>query len=943
MIRFFSFCVVSFYLILNTSFAQITKTIDLSGVWQYELDRDNIGLNENWQNKKFTKKLNFPGSLTTNKIGDPPNLNTKWTGGIWDSSFFRLDKYIPYRKDDNFKTTIWLQAAHYYVGPAWYQKEVIIPQSWKGKTMDLFLERCHWQSTLFIDGEMIDSKNSLSTPHFYKIANKLTPGKHIITIRVDNAINEVDPGNSAHSLSDHTQTNWNGIVGKMNLTLRDDLELSDVKITSDINKKSINTLFVVNNKTEQTIKKKISFTINGKSSDTRNQVVKPIVKEYEIFPGENYLDMDLELGDKAKLWDEFNPNLYALTISILNNSGNESISQDFGLRKVSTSGTQIAINDEKIFIRGTLECAIFPKTGFPPNDTAEWGRIARKIKSYGLNSLRFHSWCPPKAAFIAADKHGVYLQVECSSWAEIGYDKPIDKYIYEESERIVKNFGNHPSFVLMSYGNEPHGKNHKEFLAKFVKHCKAKDTRRIYTAGAGWPDIIEADYHNLPKPRIQLWAAGLKSIINSKRPSTSFDWTNNINKYNVPTVSHEIGQWCAYPDFKEMNQYTGVMKPKNFEIFKDFLAQNDLTYLADSFKLASGKLQLLCYKADIEAAMRTQKFGGFQLLDLHDFPGQGTATVGVLNPFWKEKGYATSADFSKFCNDVVPIAKMDKLIYTNDQVFTPSIFVVNFSNGNLNREVSWNLKGKDGKLYQKGLLGAGSIEKRVQDSIGQLSINLSNIDKPEMLTFTLQVGKYSNDWQIFVYPQVKPSLKDEIYVASTLDDQAKSILNAGGNVILSLKKGSLVDSMGGDIAIGFSSIFWNTSFTNKQAPHTLGVLVNPKHKAFDQFPTQYHSNYQWWDAMSYSSPIILNKLNKNIKPIVRVIDDWYTARSLGLVFECKVGKGKLLISGIDFHQDMDNRAEAVQLLHSLKSYMNTTSFNPSNPMTAEAIGSLIKP
>jgi hypothetical protein len=951
MIRSFSLLVIYIFLLSSTlhgqskkqTAAQSAKTIAISGVWQYELDPNNVGLAENWQNKKFTKKLTLPGSLTTNKIGDPPNINTKWTGGIWDSSYFKVDKYIPYRRADNFKTTFWLQADHYYVGAAWYQKEIIIPNSWKGKTLDVFLERCHWQSTLFFDGEKINSKNSLGTPHEYKIITKLTPGKHTITIRVDNSINDIDPGDSAHSISDHTQTNWNGITGIMSLICRFDYEFNDLKITSDIAKKSIKTTLVVSNKTAKTVEKDFVFEIKGISPATKNRIINSLVKEFKLNPGDNQIEVEIDLGKEAKLWDEFNPNLYNLTVDFLNTSGTiESLTQDFGLRKVSTIGTQIAINDEKIFIRGTLECSIFPIKGYPPTDTTEWCRIMKIVKSFGLNCIRFHSWCPPEAAFTSADKYGVFLQVECSAWAEIGEGKPIDQYIYEESERIVNSFGNHPSFVMMTYGNEPHGKNHRDYLSKFLKHWKAKDTRRIYTGGAGWPDVPEADYHNLPKPRIQLWAAGLKSIINSKPPSTSFDWTSVNTKYNVPTVSHEIGQWCVYPDFNEMKEYTGILKPKNFEIFKDFINQNNLFHLADSFKLASGKLQLLCYKADIEAAMRTPKFGGFQLLDLHDFPGQGTATVGVLSPFWKEKGYATAKDFSKFCNDVVPIAKMDKLIYTNSQFFNPSIFVVNFSNENINREVTWQLKGKDGKLVQSGSVGSGSIGKRTQDSVGQLKINLSKIDKPEMLTFSMAVGRYSNDWQIFVYPESKETLREEIHLASTLDDKAMSILKAGGKVLLSIKKGTLVDSLGGDIAIGFSSIFWNTSFTNRQAPHTLGVLVDPKHKAFDKFPTQYHSNYQWWDAMTYSSPIILNKLTTRINPIVRVIDDWYTARSLGLVFECKVGGGKLLISGIDFHQDIENRIEAKQLVHSLKSYMNTTDFDPAVSLNKNEVSSLIK-
>ena len=131
--------------------------------------------------------------------------------------------------------------------------------------------------------------------------------------------------------------------------------------------------------------------------------------------------------------------------------------------------------------------------------------------------------------------------------------------------------------------------------------------------------------------------AGLSSRINAKPPETVSDYTESISKFDVPVISHEIGQWCVYPNFNEMKKYTGVLKPRNFEIFRETLEENQMLDQANDFLVASGKLQTLCYKEDIESALRTPGFGGFQLLDLHDFPGQGTALIGVLDPFWEEK------------------------------------------------------------------------------------------------------------------------------------------------------------------------------------------------------------------------------------------------------------------------------------------------------------------
>ncbi|HEY8894212.1 MAG TPA: glycoside hydrolase family 2 TIM barrel-domain containing protein, partial [Niastella sp.] len=619
----------------------------------------------------------------------------------------------------------------------------------------------------------------------------------------------------------------------------------------------------------------------------------------------------------------------------------------FGMRSFETQGTQFTINGRLLFLRGTLECAIFPKTGFPPTDSESWTRIFKIARSYGLNHLRFHSWTPPAAAFDAADRLGFYLHIECSSWANqgspIGDGKPLDKYIYEESERVVKAYGNHPSFCMMAYGNEPSGNNHVKYLTEFVAYWKNKDARRLYTTGAGWPVIDNQDYNSSPDPRIQRWGEGIKSIINGQPPKADYNWSGIISKWQHPTVSHEIGQWCVYPDFKEIQKYTGVLKAKNFEIFRDRLNNNGMGKLADSFLLASGKLQVLCYKADIEAALRTPGFGGFQLLDLHDFPGQGTALVGVLSPFWEDKGYVTGKAYSRFCNSIVPLAKLPKMIYLNNEELQVPVEAAQFGATALtNITPVWDIKNEAGRILFKGQLPATNIPIGNAIPLGTITQSLQTVQQPERLTLSISIGTYQNTWDLFVYPASLPDNTKEILVTQQLDAKALETLNKGGKVLITPKQGSLKADKGGDIAIGFSSIFWNTAWTHGQPPHTLGILCNPAHPALAAFPTQYHSNWQWWDAMSHSNAIRLDSLAKGLQPIVRVIDDWVTARPLGLITECKVGKGKLLFTGIDLLTDQDKRPEARQLLYSLKQYMNGAAFNPVIPIAFEKLQSVLK-
>jgi hypothetical protein len=916
------------------------KRIDLSGNWAFAIDSLDTGVKDKWFNNKLTETIHLPGSMTTNGKGNDVTLHTPWTGGVWNAQWFKDSTYSKYRQPGNIKVSFWLQPVKHYVGAAWYQKAVVIPREWRGQHIELFLERCHWETTLWIDGKEAGMQNALGAPHIYQLDNLLKPGKHVLSIRIDNRIKDIDPGADAHSVSDNTQTNWNGIIGEMTLSARPAVYISSVQLFPDVDNKLIVMKVKINSLNTNVGLLKLAFSAQG----NKGTVILPTLQK-TVTAGKDSTTVSFTypMGAHPLLWDEFNPNLYHMKVTLMGKSGTDSRDVVFGMRKFIARGRQFTINNRPVFLRGTLECAIFPKTGFPPTDKAAWARIFRISRSYGLNHMRFHSWCPPEAAFEAADEAGFYLSIECSAWATVGDGKPIDKFIYAESNRIVNAFGNHPSFCMMPYGNEPGGDHHLEYLTGFVKYWKQKDSRRLYTTASGWPIIPENDYNSTPDPRIQAWGAGVKSIINAEAPGTNYDWSSIINKWPQPIVSHEIGQWCVYPNFKEIKKYDGVLKPKNFEIFYDRLKEHHITSLADSFLMASGKLQVLCYKADIEAALRTPGFGGFQLLDLHDFPGQGTALVGVLDPFWDDKGYVTAKEYSRFCNATVPLARMTKLIYQNNEKLEAAVEIAHYGNAPLKHVTpTWQLQDGEGKILYKGQLKTTDVPIGNGFKLGQISQSLTAINQPAKLTLQINAGGHINSWDIFVYPSHNPDPGKNIYVTQQLDEKALSMLNNGGKVLLTIKKGAIKDAMGSSVAVGFSSIFWNTSWTNNQPPHTLGILCNPKHPALAEFPTDYYSNWEWQDGMSHSNAIRLDSLSSDIKPIVRIIDDWFTARPLGLIFECKAGNGSLMISGIDLLTNQEKRPEAKQLLYSLEAYMNTSAFKPAIPVKTAKLEAIFK-
>jgi hypothetical protein len=934
-------CLISVHL---TAQPVAPASINLAGDWLFKIDPNDVGQKEKWFTTTLTDHVQLPGSMAGNKKGYDISVNTPWMGDIIDSSWFTNAAYAQYRAPGHIKVPFWLQPNKYYAGPAWYQKTVTVPANWKGKTTALFIERAHWQTMLWVDDKKIGGQNSLSTPHVYNLTQYLSPGRHVITVRIDNRVLDINPGPNSHSISDHTQTNWNGMIGRLSLNARPQVFIQDVQLYPDVERKMVRVHLQLQNSSGAATTARVQLQVIGRN---KKAAALPSVTTQIQVTDSTATDIEYAMGDHPLLWDEFDPNLYTLKVQVTGNGQTADVQEvTFGMRQFATQGTQFTINNRLTFLRGTLECAIFPKTGYPPTDKAAWARIFTICRSFGLNHMRFHSWCPPDAAFEAADSLGFYLHIEIASWANqgssVGDGAPIDQYIYDESNRIVKSYGNHPSFCMMAYGNEPAGKHQVQYLTRFVEYWKNKDPRRLYTTGSGWPVIPESNYNSTPDPRIQRWGEGLKSIINGEPPRTDYDWRKIIAPFQHPTVSHEIGQWCVYPDFKEIKKYTGVLKANNFEIFRDQLARSGLQHLADSFLLASGKLQTLCYKADIEAALRTPGFGGFQLLDLHDFPGQGTALVGVLNAFWEEKGYVGAREYRRFCNAVVPLARFSKMIWLNNEQLTVPVEIANFGNGPLHQvQPQWRLENEKGIILSKGTLATTDIPLGNAIALGTINTSLSAITTASRLTLSVRIGNYENSWEIYVYPAVLPEV-NTILVKQALDEEATQQLNKGGSVLLTLKKGTVPNNMGGNIAIGFSSIFWNTAWTHAQPPVTLGILCDPRHPALASFPTGYHSNYQWWDAMTHSSALMLDGVSKGLQPIVRVVDDWVTARSLGLVFECKAGKGKLLVSGIDLLTDQESRPAARQLLYSLKKYMASAAFRPVKEVSVEAIQQLQK-
>ncbi len=902
--------VVSMLVICSTSVFAGDNRINLAGQWRFALDANNAGVKDKWFEKSLDDTIQLPGTTDENRKG---TLN-------------------------NARETSRLTRLYPFVGSAWYQQDINIPAEWSNKRVTLFLERTK-NSRLWVDANGFSSQNSLVAPHIYSLG-PLSPGRHQLTLQINNS--EYPPIGDPHQISDQTQTNWNGVIGKIGLIATDPVYIDDVQIYPDVAAKAIKVRVSVINTTG--LPANSTLTLNASRTNGTPQG-KAVSIPFPAGDKPAVVEVNYPLGDNAQYWDEFSPVLYRIAVSLDASSAGKKYADNievvFGLREFKAKGTQFNINGRTTFLRGKHDACVFPLTGYPPMIVDGWLKVFNIAKSYGINHYRFHTWCPPEAAFEAADQAGIYLQPELPNWANFG-EPNHDNFCLAEGERLLKTFGNHPSFVMLALGNELDGK--QELMAPFVRDFRLLDSRHLYAQGTNnWFGMVDPndDFWVSWQVRWQKIRGSYGAVdiplghIQVGPPGTEKDYAREIKGVTVPVISTEIGQYQVYPDYREIDKYTGVVRARNFEIFRDRLKQNGMLDQADDFFRASGALAVLCYREDIEAALRTRGFGGFQLLDLQDFPGQGTALVGILDAFMESKGLIEPVQWRQFCCETVPLVRMSKYTWTVSETFNARTQVAHFGSSDINDAVGiWTLQNAKGDTLVSERLPAQNISQGMLASLGDINIPLKDIASPAKLKLTLAIEgtKFTNSYNIWVYPDKADTSAGNCFISRKYDDVTREALNAGKNVLLIPEANDLNNSLPGM----FASDFWNYGMFRKLAeerkkpiaPGTLGILCDPNHSAFADFPTEFHSNWQWFNLLQNSRTMILGTMPAGYRPIIQVIDNLERAKKLGNVFEVKMGKGKLLVCSINLPAIQD-KPEARQLLHSLLRYMNSDRFEPT--------------
>jgi hypothetical protein len=908
--------------------------IDLQGNWRFELDDSDKGEREKWYEKTLGDQVVLPGTTDTNEKGV---LNT--------------------RTDE----TTNLSRTYSYKGKAWYQKEIGIPRRWKNQAVMLLLERTK-STKVWVDGKYAGSSQKIMTQQEYDLSGFLTPGKHVLTIMVDNGESIPRQILHSHAYSEATQTNWNGIIGDIRIEVTSPFHIRDIQVYPDVAAKSATVKIKFNRPAGITGTSTLSLLAEACNTPKKHQV--SIKKTMDGCSDEEILI--LQMGENALLWDEFDPAFYKLTVTLKGKNGRDARSVSFGLRDFKIKGTHFVINGNTTFLRGKHDGCVFPLTGHTAMDTASWRRYFRMAKSYGINHYRFHSWCPPAACFEAATVEGIYLQPELPFWGRFSSgDTLLINFLTREGIDIQNAYGNQPSFMMFALGNELFGGQELETM---VDTFRKMDNRHLHTTGsnnyiglngyAPGDDYFTtmrvgaespSDFNKDTRGSFSFADAFDGGIINHTYPNSVMNFDSAVQLCPIPIVSHETGQFQTYPDYREIAKYTGVLQARNLEVFRKRLEEAGMAKQAHDFFLASGKWSVLLYRADMEMDLRTRGLGGFQLLDLQDYPGQGTALVGILDAFMDNKGLINPEEWREFCAEVVPLFATEKFCYTNDETLSGDILIVNYSKHAFEKEkIAWELKDEKSNTVDKGSVDL-TVKQGVLANPGKIQPNISTIKKAQKVTLTLHIPgtSYQNTYPLWIYPQQQVfTPPPAIEITDKLDKRIRNILQKGEKVLYFPNHKQVKNVTVGGL---FQTDYWNyrmfkticEKMGKPVSPGTLGLLIDPKHPLLKDFPTDFHTNWQWFPMIKHSRPFILDQTPQDYLPIVQVIDNVERNHKLGLIFEFEVNGGKLLVCMSDLPAIQD-KPEARQLYGSILSYMASDVFSPSCKITFNELSALFQ-
>lgn len=920
--------------------APARDSLSLAGPWKLRLDADDEGKAAGWTANPLATQdqIQLPSTTDLAGFGFLLDTNTMQYAAPYPTTTIFPGVKEPSKADERG----FLVRRHLFVGPAWYEREVQVPESWRERWVTLRLERAMWLTEVWLDGQPVGKCDSLVAEHRYDLG-RLTPGLHRLTVQVDNRMIH-NISTLTHAYGPETQSRWNGLIGDLRLEAEPLVAIQSVQVFPAADRRSVRLVMVVANRTGLVTAGRLEARIKPLAG---GQALGVGVRAAPFPAGSSTNDLVAEFTEPAQAWDEFNPTRYIVQVTAdLVGGIRDEFTTAFGFRQIETADKGIHINGRWVFLRGTLDCCVYPRTGHAPMTVPEWERVFGVVREHGFNHVRFHTWCPPEAAFEAADRLGLYLQVEVPAWVDdwvtgtvtkpdgIGKDDEVMDYLTRELHRVLAAYGNNPSFSMLVVGNE-FGQSHTDWdrVNALVASLKARDPRRLYAGCTARRHLAADDVwvtHDSGAPTRGVGPA-----------HTDWDFAKAVAASPVPVLGHETGQRPVFPDYPALlPKFTGPLLPLNLERYRRALAATGLEGQVGDFVRASARFQLTQYKAEHEAMLRTPGYGGYQLLMLNDFTGQSEALVGVLDPFWESKGVVTAAEVRAWNAPTVPLVRMPKFVWTSAETLTAQLSLAHFGPTDLPvGRVRWTLATRAGQTVATGETEALPAPTGKVTPFGELHVPLEKIAEPTAFVLSLRHGEAGNSWNVWVYPAAPEAPEPAgVLVTTAFDQQAEAALQAGGKVLVlahGLKNPHTTRT-------GFESVYWSAGWWGN-AFSSLGILCDPAHPALAAFPNDGCSDWQWHDLLSGATTFRLDEVPPGFRPVVQPVPDFHYHQRLGQLFEARVDQGSLMVCGYDLAGNLDRRPGARQFRRSLFRYLASPAFHPTAELPPATVKALLEP
>lgn len=882
------------------------NTVDLSGIWECSAAGQ-------------SGSIRLPGTLDEAGFGFPDDPANQWQAddlkrlGLW-------------REGDPILTR--LTRKKVFEGAARFSRKL----SWhlpSGCRVFLECERVRCLRLLVNGQEAVPVQPvCLSAPAVFEVTGLVT-GEDEFVLVSDNSY----PGWPrdaivyASAASDETQTNWNGVLGFIRLRIEQPSFLAGVRVYPRDGRAEI--------RVDLDLIRPVKDVLRVSSPALTEEIEIPVPETSGAFE----LRCDAPLRPDLRSWDLGEGVLYPLTVSA---AGLESRTVSFGVRSFAARDGHLTLNGRRFFLRGETNCAAFPETGYIPTDTKTWTAILEQYRAYGVNCVRFHSHCPPEAAFTAADRLGMLMQPELSHWdpKDAFATEEARAYYTAEARRILRHLANHPSFVMLSFGNELHWRDEfRPFVDGLLRELHAADPTRLYIAGsnafygAKGPNPGDGFYTSSDEREEMLRAtsADFRGWLNREDADACADYSAAMAKFralsDLPVFSFEVGQYEVLPDFSEIMEYHGVTVPANLMHMERKMRAAGLEEEWPRMVRATGENALQCYRAEIEAAMRTDEFSGISLLSLQDFPGQGTALVGMMNAHLKPKpcSFADPERFAAFFRDVLPLALLPRYVYCSGEEAAFPVRIANYGKTGLEGSCAWSLAGKDFEVSGETAsfrVPAGSLSGKQE-----IRFTLPVLQEAAKLTLSLRYGGSSNTYPLWVYPDAEPVRPAEVLECRVLDGDARRTLASGGRVFLA--PNSTAEALPCSVQAQFSPDFWSVCTFPTQSG-CMGQLIDENHPLFRAYPTESFSSWQW-KPMACKRAVLLPR---RMKTIVAEMDSCVLLRPMAQLFECRCGGGRLLVSSLDLHS-LEAAPNVRALKKAIYDYMASDLFCPEEELTPE--------